>query len=101
MLVGDAVVREDNGRDVTDLFVRGAELALKTAKAQGVVAAILTDGSPTCGTSYVYDGTFTGGTMPGRGVAAQLLLDNGIAVFSEDEIELADQYLRSRAEGPG
>jgi len=92
---GDARVLEDNGSDVTDLFVRGAELAVARALAQGCAAAVLTDGSPTCGTTYVYDGSFDGGTKPGMGVAAQLLRDNGVAVFSEDQLELADEYLRS------
>jgi len=55
----------------------------------------LTDGSPSCGTTYTYDGTFKGGTVPGMGVAAQLLHDRGIAVFPEDQIEQADQFLRS------
>ena len=100
VLRGDAAVLEDNGRDVTNLFVRGAEMALRTAISQRCVAAILTDGSPTCGSTYIYDGTFEGGTIPGVGVATQLLRDNGIAVFSEDEIEAADRYLRSLAVNP-
>jgi uncharacterized protein YbbK (DUF523 family) len=95
VLRGEATVLEDNGRDVTDLFVRGAELALRAALTQGCVAAILTDGSPTCGSTYTYDGTFKGGTIPGVGVATHLLRENGIAVFSEDQIEAADQYLRT------
>lgn len=99
VLRGEAVVREDNGSDVTDLFVRGAELALRTARAQGCVMAILTDGSPTCGSSYVYDGSFEGGTVPGMGVAAAMLAANGIAVFSEHQIEEADRYLRGIDDG--
>ena len=96
VLSGEATVLEDNGRDVTDDFVRGAELALRTALSQGCVAAILTDGSPTCGSTYIYDGTFQGGTTPGVGVATQLLRDNGITVFSEDEIEAAERFLQTR-----
>jgi uncharacterized protein YbbK (DUF523 family) len=93
VLSGDALVLEDNGNDVTDVFVRGAQLAVARALAQGCVAAVLTDGSPTCGTTYVYDGSFEGGTVPGRGVTAQLLHDNGIRVFSEEQIHLADAFL--------
>lgn len=93
---GDARVLEDNGRDVTDLFTQGADLAVAKAIASGCVAAVLTDGSPTCGTSYVYDGTFEGGTRPGMGVAAHQLRNAGIAVFSEEQLAEADGFLRDR-----
>lgn len=93
------VVLEDNGNDVTTMFVAGAELAVERALAAGCVAAVLTDGSPSCGTTYVYDGEFTGGTTPGMGVTAQLLADRGIAVFAETQIEEADQFLCSGPDG--
>lgn len=95
VLVGTARVREDTGVDVTDMFVRGAKLAVERAVAGGCVAAVLTDGSPTCGTTYIYDGTFEGGTTAGRGVAAQLLHERGIAVFSHEQLEDADRFIRA------
>ncbi|MDH3706078.1 MAG: DUF523 domain-containing protein [Acidimicrobiia bacterium] len=95
VLRGRGSVREDNGTDVTAMFVKGAELAVRRAVAEGCVMAVLTDGSPSCGTTYVYDGTFTGGTIPGFGVAAQRLQDEELRVFSENEIDEADRYLRS------
>lgn len=98
VLAGKAAVMEDTGRDVTDMFVRGAELALVRAVSQGCVMAILTDGSPTCGSSYIFDGTFGGGTTPGAGVTAQLLRDNGLAVFSEQQLQSADDFLQSQPE---
>jgi uncharacterized protein YbbK (DUF523 family) len=94
VMLGKGVVLEDNGTDVTAQFVEGARLAVERAVAEGCVAAILTDGSPSCGTTYIYDGNFKGGTVPGMGVTAQLLHDRGIAVFPEDQIEQADQFLR-------
>lgn len=95
VLAGEARVNEDTGSDVTEMFVNGAELAVARAVAQGCVVAVLTDGSPSCGSTYQYDGTFQGGTRPGAGVVAQLLRDNGIAVFAESQLEQADNYLRS------
>lgn len=89
------VVLEDNGTDVTEMFIAGAELAVQRAEAAGCVAAVLTDGSPSCGATYVCDGGFAGGTKAGMGVTAQLLRDRGIAVFAETQIEQADRYLRS------
>lgn len=89
VLLGQATVMEDTGNDVTDLFIEGANRALALAKKSGVKVAVLTDGSPTCGSSYVYNGRFDGGTVPGMGVTAALLEQNGVRVFSEDWIEEA------------
>ena len=98
VLGGRGRVEEDNGTDVTDLFVSGARLAAQRALAEGCVMAVLTDGSPSCGTTYTYDGSFTGGTVAGMGVTAQLLSDQGLRVFPEDQIDEADRYLRSLGE---
>ncbi len=95
VLQGRGRVEEDDGTDVTDLFVEGARLAAERATAEGCVMAVLTDGSPSCGTTYTYDGTFSGGTVAGMGVTAQLLADHGLRVFPEDQLDAADRYLRS------
>ena len=95
VLEGQGRVKEDNGTDVTDLFVAGAELAADRAMADGCVMAVLTNGSPSCGSTYVYDGNFAGGTIPGMGVTARLLEERSIRVFPEDQLDEADRYLRS------
>ena len=95
VLQGRGRVEEDNGTDVTDKFVEGAKLAAQRAISEGCVMAVLTDGSPSCGTSYTYDGTFTGGTVKGMGVTAQILHDQGLRVFDENRIDEADRYLGS------
>jgi uncharacterized protein YbbK (DUF523 family) len=95
VLAGRGSVKEDNGTDVTAIFVEGAESAADRAMAEGCVMAVMTDGSPSCGSTYQYDGTFTDRTVPGMGVTAQLLQDRGIPVFSEDRLDEADRYLRS------
>ncbi len=96
VICGAGTVAEDNGNDVTGQFLRGAELAVEHALAKGCVAAVLTDGSPSCGSTYIYDGSFEGGTRPGTGVVAQLLIDNGIEVFPESRLEEADAYMRAQ-----
>lgn len=95
VLLGRGSVREDNNTDVTSMFVEGADLAVERAVSEGCVMAVLTDGSPSCGTTYVYDGSFTGATVAGTGVTAQRLEDVGIRVFPEDRIDEADRYFRS------
>lgn len=85
--VADKVLM-DNGRDVTKEFYAGANKALKMALDAGCKKAILKAKSPSCGKGVIYDGTFSHNKVPGNGVAAKLFLDNGIEVYTEDEIDL-------------
>lgn len=77
---------ESDGKDVTAHYQLAAWLALKAAQEEGCAAALLTDGSPTCGSQFIYDGTFKGQRKPGAGVAAALLREHGIKVFSEQQL---------------
>ena len=95
VLDGAGQVLTRQGDDVTDAFLRGAELASQEAAAKGARLAVLKEGSPSCGTGFVYDGSFSGRRQAGRGVTAALLERRGIRVFSELHIEEAAAYLRS------
>ncbi|MCY0147765.1 DUF523 domain-containing protein [Hoeflea sp. G2-23] len=86
VLVDKARIFDQTGADVTSPFRLGAEIALETALSQGCRFALLTDGSPSCGTSFVYSGHFDGVAREGAGVVAALLSQNGITVFSENQI---------------
>lgn len=87
--------RDEQGRDVTAEFVKGAAEVLKIARAFPVAAAILKERSPSCGSSLIYDGTFQHITKPGQGVTAALLRSHGIPVYAETELtrELLMQLL--------
>jgi uncharacterized protein YbbK (DUF523 family) len=74
-------------------FERGAADALEQAIRHGARVAILKEGSPSCGSTFVYDGTFTGAGIAGSGVTTALLRERGIRVFSENELEAADAVL--------
>lgn len=88
--VDDRVLTRD-GQDVTEAFRRGAEKALSIARAEGAGRAVLQVRSPSCGCGTIYDGTFSGRLVPGKGVAAQLLEQNGIKVYGSTRInELLD-----------
>jgi uncharacterized protein YbbK (DUF523 family) len=78
-------VLDQFGNDVTQNYLRGAEEVLKIAKLSGVSIAILKSRSPSCGCRGIYDGTFSGVMVDGMGITAELLLKNGIEVYSEDE----------------
>jgi len=92
-ITGDLVLTRD-GQDVTGFFTRGAQLALETARAHQIRLAILKEGSPSCGSHRIGDGTFSKTHIPGAGLTARLLSRHGIRVFSEDELPAADTYLR-------
>lgn len=79
-------IHEITGQDVTEHYQLAAWLALRTAQESGCTAALLTDGSPTCGSQFIYDGSFSGQRKSGMGVAASLLTEHGIAVFSEKRL---------------
>jgi uncharacterized protein YbbK (DUF523 family) len=78
------------GADVTAAFEAGA----RAVAVQDPLVAVLKDGSPSCGSSFVYDGTFSKTRVAGDGVTAALLRARGVAVFSEDEIDAADEWIR-------
>lgn len=93
VLQGRAVVRTNGALDVTAQFLRGAHEALDAARARGVRLAVLKDGSPSCGSGSIHDGSFRGVTRPGSGVTTALLTQHGIRVFSERELEQAAAFL--------
>ena len=81
----DDKVMSCKGRDVTEQFRKGAENALFLAQLNHVDFAVFKANSPSCGKGIIYDGTFTGGKKEGNGITTDLLLENGIPVFTEDE----------------
>ncbi|WP_148242215.1 DUF523 domain-containing protein [Enterobacter asburiae] len=93
---GQARIIENTGQDVTEHYQLAAWLALRTAQASGCSAALLTDGSPTCGSQFIYDGSFRGIHKAGMGVAASLLAEHGIAVFSERQIDELIAWVEER-----
>jgi len=74
------------GEDVTGQYAKGAEEALKIAKLYGCDSAILKERSPSCGSSGIYDGSFTHTLVEGAGCTAEALRAAGIQVFGESEI---------------
>lgn len=84
-IVGDKVI-SSKGRDITPEYMKGAEEALRLAKENDVVFAIMKENSPSCGSHQVYDGTFSGKKVFGQGKAAALLQENGFTVYNEHQI---------------
>ena len=86
VLDGQARVMGRDGIDVTAAFIAGAHEALRQALQRGVVVAILSERSPSCGSGRIYSGNFDGTLHPGSGVTAALLRRHGIAVFNQDQV---------------
>ena len=80
------------GEDVTEAFNKGAKEALRIAQQESVVMAILKARSPSCGKGVIYDGTFSGTKVSDSGITCKLLQEQGIAVFSEEELEKASAF---------
>lgn len=93
VLQNKAKVIDKNKQDVTAAFVLGAQQALKIAQENRCVAAVLTERSPSCGSSLIYDGSFSGSRIEGVGVTSALLKQNGIKVFNQYQLEQAQIYL--------
>ncbi len=93
VLAGRARVMAVSGDDATQPFVTGAHEALAAARKHDIRIAVLKEGSPSCGSGYVYDGSFSGVKQPGVGVTAQLLTDAGVRVFSEHQWQEAEACL--------
>jgi uncharacterized protein YbbK (DUF523 family) len=95
VLARAAVVRTAAGVDVTEAYRRGADRALAVTREQGIRVAVLKEGSPSCGSSTIYDGTFSEARVEGAGVTAALLAAHGIRVFSEYELDAAADCIRN------
>lgn len=74
------------GDDVTRAFERGANEALRLCQLNDVRYALLKESSPSCGSSTIYDGSFSRQKIIGQGVTTRLLTAHGIKVYSEKTI---------------
>ena len=93
VLESNAKVMTKTGDDMTAAFLKGANEVLALARESKCRLAILTEKSPSCGSSLIHDGTFSAGLRQGRGVTAELLEENGVRVFNQHQVEQAAEYL--------
>ena len=93
---------QDDGRvinihqqEVTAEFNAGANQALRLCLEHNIGVALLKARSPSCGNTIIHDGSFSKRYIQGQGVTAKLLMEHGIEVFSELQIEvLIEQFKR-------
>lgn len=86
VLFGETKVLTEKGYDVTKQFMMGIEALQRYTQFYNITAAILKEGSPSCGVKAIYDGTFSKKRVPGYGVATAYLRGLGIPCYSEETI---------------
>jgi len=84
----DKVLNQE-GKDNTDYFKKGANIALSLVREYDIKVAIMKAKSPSCGNEMIYDGTFSKTLIKGKGVTVALLEKEGVKVFNEYQLEEA------------
>ncbi|MBM4763312.1 DUF523 domain-containing protein [Bacillus sp. B15-48] len=87
VLDGKARVVNQSGKDVTDFFIKGAYKTLEKAQEINATFVVLKENSPSCGSTMIYNGKFTGTKVAGNGVTSALLKRHGFRVISEEQLD--------------
>lgn len=82
-IINNEVINKE-GTNVTLEFTKGASIALELVEKYQIKKALLKDGSPSCGSTYIYDGTFTGNRIPNYGITVRSLLKKKVKIFTEN-----------------
>ena len=86
--ITDGKVFDNDGVEFTKEFEKGSEEVVKLAKLYDATIAILKENSPSCGSNYIYDGTFNHQKIKGMGIAAHKLSKENIKLFSEENVKI-------------
>ena len=86
--IKDGKVFDNDGVEFTKEFEKGSEEVVKLAKLYDTTIAILKENSPSCGSNYIYDGTFNHQKIKGMGIAAHKLSKENIKLFSEENVKI-------------
>ena len=83
----DGVLMDRNGNNVDDAMRKAVAQAMEMIRKEEIQCAVLQSRSPTCGVNQIYDGSFSGKLIPGSGVLAQALKDEGYKVVDAEDIK--------------
>lgn len=83
-IVNDVVMSE-NGENLDAKYRKGVEIAMEKIKGEKIDLAILQSRSPSCGVNTIYDGSFSGILIKGRGLFTKDLLKKGIKVVASGD----------------
>lgn len=80
-------VRTKDGDDLTGTMEGGIDKAMEIVKEKQPDLAILMERSPSCGSSIIYDGTFSSRLIPGKGLFTRKLEKEGIQVVGNHALQ--------------
>ena len=86
--IKDGKVFDYDGEEFTKEFEKGSDEVVKLAKLYNPTIAILKENSPSCGTNYIYDGTFNNKKIKGMGITARKLSEEYVRLFNEENIKI-------------
>lgn len=93
ILYSDVVFTQE-GENISRAFIEGAQATLKLCQRKKIKYALMKESSPSCGSTTIYDGSFSQKKIFGEGITVNLLRENGIKVFSEFTIDMLAQELQ-------
>ncbi len=82
-IINDEVINKEK-INVTKEFNKGKDIVLDLVKKYDIKKALLKDGSPSCGSTYIYDGTFTGKRIKSLGITSKFLKELNIKIYTEN-----------------
>lgn len=85
LVQGRALTKEK--KDNTVSYQNGVKACLDILVLEKVDLAILKERSPSCGVHHIYDGSHTGTLISGYGLFCKALLEAGIPVISEEDLD--------------
>ena len=84
-IVNGTVMNRD-GENVDTAFRQGVKKALELAEQEHPDLVILQSRSPSCGVNEVYDGTFSGRKIPGKGLFAEAAGKAGFRIKDLEDV---------------
>jgi uncharacterized protein YbbK (DUF523 family) len=87
VMAGNGKVVSLSGICMNEPFLRGARETLRIAQLTGCRRALLKERSPSCGVHLIHR---SGSLVVGRGVTAAVLVEAGIDVMSEADLQATD-----------
>ena len=87
----DGVLMDRSGNNVDAAMREAVAKAMDMIRREEILCAVLQSRSPTCGVNEVYDGSFSGSLIPGSGVLAQALKEEGYRVMDAEDIKAGVQ----------
>jgi len=75
-----------NDEDLTSLFSPVMDELISLINKNNIEYAILKDESPSCGSTEIYDGSFSGNKIKGEGIITKFLRALGVEVISEKNL---------------